>query len=99
MRVTDPATLALYRLNDSSDCITRSAKSGYTNIPASTLWHRANGRQSKEEKAENQRYLTDPEEKPLKDFVLRFAKMAFLCRSSTYDCLPTLLSISGLPHP
>ena len=66
MRVTDPATLALSRLSDSSDCITWSAKSGYTNVPASALWHRANGRQSKEERAEKQRYLMDPEEKALK---------------------------------
>ena len=77
MRVTDPATLALSSLSDSSDCITWSAKSGYANVPVSTLWHRANGRQSREEKAEKQRYLTDPEEKALKDFVLRFAKNGF----------------------
>ena len=77
MRVTDPATLALSRLTHATDCTTWSARSGLTDVPASTLWHRANGRPSREEKAEKQRYLTDPEENALKDFALRFAKNGF----------------------
>ncbi|KAJ6117903.1 hypothetical protein N7523_005754 [Penicillium sp. IBT 18751x] len=76
MRLTDPA-LTLCRLTDSSDCIIWSAKPGSTNVPAFTLWHRANGRSSPEEKAEKQLYLTDPKEKALKELVLRFAKNDF----------------------
>lgn len=47
MRTTDPAALALAKLIDSTHYMTRTAK--ISNMPASTLWHRANGRPSKEE--------------------------------------------------
>jgi hypothetical protein len=77
MRVTDPATLALSRLAHSSHCTTWSAKSELTDVPASTLWYCANGRRSREEKAEKQPYLTGPEEKAIEDFVLHFAKNGF----------------------
>ena len=54
----DPATLALAKLIDSTHCMTWSAKSESSSVPVSALWHRANVRPSKEEKAANQRYLT-----------------------------------------
>lgn len=77
MRTTDPATIALAKLTGFSDCNTWSAKSDSTNIPASTLWHRANGRRSKEEQAQNQQYLTITEEKSLVSHALRSARNGF----------------------
>ncbi|KFY18249.1 hypothetical protein V492_00034 [Pseudogymnoascus sp. VKM F-4246] len=40
-----------------------------TNVPLSTLYHRAQGRRSKEEKAQGQQYLTPSEEKALKKYL------------------------------
>ena len=52
----------------------RTAKSEFCNMPASTLWHRANGRPSKEDKAANQQYPTTLEENALATDILRVAK-------------------------
>ena len=54
MRTTDTATLALARMIDSAHCLTWSNKAEVSHVPASILWHRANGRPSREEKAANQ---------------------------------------------
>ena len=44
-------------------------------VPLSTLHHRARGRRSKEQKAQNQQYLTLLEEKALVEFVLRMSDL------------------------
>ena len=44
-------------------------------VPLSTLHHRARGRRSKEQKAQNQQYLTPSEEKALVEFVLRMSDL------------------------
>ncbi|KAJ5751478.1 uncharacterized protein N7511_008443 [Penicillium nucicola] len=74
MRTTDPATLALI---DSAHGLTWSTKSEVSHVPASTLWHRANGRPSKEEKAANQQYLTTSEEDALVHDILRMSKNGY----------------------
>ncbi|KAJ6117814.1 hypothetical protein N7523_005565 [Penicillium sp. IBT 18751x] len=48
-----------------------------SHVPASTLWHRANGRPSREEKAANQQYLTTSEEDALANDILRMAKNGY----------------------
>jgi len=42
-------------------------------VPRSTVWHRAHGRPSKEEKAQRQQYLTPSEEIALRKFLLRMS--------------------------
>jgi hypothetical protein len=74
---TDPATLALVEFSDPTKFKTFTAKSNSSNVPPSTLWHRANGRPSKEDKAASQQYLTPPEEDALADYVLRMARNGY----------------------
>lgn len=85
-----PSNISSVWLSDTSGCTTWSAKSGFTNIPASALWRLANGRPSREEKAEKQRYLTDPEEKALKDFcsTLRKKRLSIAAQVFTFSGLP-----------
>ena len=47
----------------------------HSGVPHSTLYHRAHGRRSIEEKAESQRYLTPFEEKAVVDFILQMAEL------------------------
>ena len=54
-----------------------AALSERTGIPASTLWHRAHGRPSKQQNAANQQYLTPQEEKALLDHALRMANNGY----------------------
>ena len=42
-----------------------------------TLWHRAHGRRSRQEKAEGQQYLTPSEQKALVDYLLRMFNDGF----------------------
>lgn len=44
-------------------------------VPLSTLHHRARGRRSKEQKAQNQQYLNPSEERALLEFVLRISDL------------------------
>ena len=44
-------------------------------VPLLALYHRARGRHSKEQKAQNQQYLTLSEEKALLEFVLRISDL------------------------
>ena len=48
-----------------------AALSKLSNIPATTLWRRAQGKPSRKDKAASQQYLTPPEEKALLHYVLR----------------------------
>ena len=48
---------------------TYDAISKRSNVPLSTLCHRAHGRRSKEQKAQSQQYLTPSEEKALEKFL------------------------------
>jgi hypothetical protein len=74
----DEATAVLAEFADSTRiCRTYSALSELSNIPASTLWHRAHGRPSKREKAEGQQYLTPAEEKALVAYLLRMSNNGF----------------------
>jgi hypothetical protein len=49
---------------------TYDAISKRRNIPLSTLHHRAQGRRSREQKAQSQQYLTPSEEKALEKFLI-----------------------------
>lgn len=49
-------------------------------VPLSTLHHRARGRRSKEQKAQNQQYLTLSEEKALVEYILRMSDLGSLIR-------------------
>ena len=63
-------------MRDNRSCETSSsyaARSRATGIPASTLWHHANGRLLRRENATNQQYLTPQEESVLLAYVLRTA--------------------------
>ncbi|KAF2176613.1 hypothetical protein K469DRAFT_512225, partial [Zopfia rhizophila CBS 207.26] len=62
---------------DPSEPRTYTALSKRGNVPRSTLWHRAHGRPSKEEKAIGQQYLTPSEEKALVKYLLRMSDNGF----------------------
>lgn len=64
-------------------------------VPLTTVWHRAHGRPSKEDKAQRQQYLTPSEEKALVNFLLRRADLGCPVR---VKFLPSLaFSISRRP--
>jgi DDE superfamily endonuclease len=74
----DEAAAVLAEFTDSTGISkSYSALSELSDIPASTLWHRAHGRPSKREKAESQQYLTPSEEKALVDYLLRMSNNGF----------------------
>ncbi|KUL81896.1 hypothetical protein ZTR_09528 [Talaromyces verruculosus] len=52
-------------------------RSRSTGIPASTLWRRANGKPSRQDKAANQQYLSPQEERALVNHVLRMAQNGY----------------------
>jgi hypothetical protein len=78
---------------------TYAALAGRGGVPRSTIWHRAHGRPSKEDKAQRQQYLTPVEEKALAKYLIRMSdigypvpikyvpSLAFIiaCRRSTTD--------------
>jgi hypothetical protein len=111
IQTIDQATAVLTKFSDSTDCKTYVALSELSNIPVSTLWHRAHGRQSRKEKAKGQQYLTPSEEKALVDCLLRMSNngfpipVKFLCssaliivrqRSSVFQALATNGTIRAL---
>jgi len=68
-----PKTARRTRVNNRKGSNFYAGLSRSTGIPASTLWHRANGRLLRRENAANQQYLTPQEERALLDYVLRMA--------------------------
>jgi hypothetical protein len=66
----DPASQALVQGLRSDVRITYAALSEQSNVPLSTLHHRAQGRLSKQETAQRRQYLTPEEEKAVVNFLL-----------------------------
>lgn len=66
------------------------ALSDWSGVPYSTVYHRARGRRSKEEKAKSQQYLSPSEEKAVVKYVLRMRSLGFPIRMKH---LPTLAFI------
>jgi Tc5 transposase DNA-binding domain len=73
----DPASAALCDGLDPSKPRTYDALSESTNVPSTTLWYRADGRPSRQEKAASQQYLTPSEEKALVEYLLRMSNNRF----------------------
>jgi hypothetical protein len=73
----DPASDAIAEGLDPSKPKTYAALSESSSVPLSTLWHRAHGRPSRQEKAERQQYLTPAEEKSLVEYLLRMSNNGF----------------------
>jgi hypothetical protein len=48
-----------------------------TELPASTKWHRAHGRSTREQSAAGRQLLTPPEEKSLVEYVLRMSRNGY----------------------
>ena len=65
----DRANKALAAGDPPEEPRTYNAISKHWNVPLSTLYYRARGRPSKEQKAQSQQYLTPLEEKALKKFL------------------------------
>lgn len=59
---------------------TLTARAAYSNVPLSTVTHRANRRTSKEAKAVGQRYLYPYKEDAVVDFVLQSSALGFPIR-------------------
>jgi hypothetical protein len=73
----DPASAALSEGLDPTKPKTYVALSECSKVPPSTLWHRAHGRPSRQEKATGQQYLTPSEEKALVNYVLRMSDYGY----------------------
>ena len=56
---------------------TYAALAGRGGVPHSTVWHRAHGRPSKEDKAQRQQYLTPVEEKALAKYLIRMSDIGY----------------------
>ena len=56
---------------------TYAAQSKWGEVPYSTLYHRAHGRRSKEDKVKSQQYLNPSEEKALVKYLLRMSNNDF----------------------
>jgi len=67
--MSDRASIALAEASLPGEPQTYDARSKRSGVPLSTLYHRAHGRCSKEQKAESQQYLTASEEKALETFL------------------------------
>jgi Tc5 transposase-like DNA-binding protein len=63
-------------LPESQPCTYR-ALARHGEIAYATVWHRAHGRRSKEEKARRQQYLTPAEEKALAQYLKRMADLGY----------------------
>jgi hypothetical protein len=77
MDATDAASRVLSRGLHPDKLQTYAALSEDGDVPRTTLWYRAHGRPSKEEKAASQQYLTPPEEKALVKQLIRSDKNGF----------------------
>jgi DDE superfamily endonuclease len=71
----DPASIILSEGLDPTKPKTYAALSEGGNVPRTTLWYRAHGRPSIEEKAKSQQYLTPQEEKTLVEYLKRMYKI------------------------
>lgn len=63
---------------------TYRALADYHDVAHSTLYDRAHGQRSQEEKACGQQYLTPCEEKAIVNFILQVANLENVCGSSIY---------------
>jgi hypothetical protein len=73
----DPASAALCEGLNPTEPRTYTALSKSSNVPPTTLWYRAHGRPSRQEKAKRQQYLTPSEEKALVEYLLRMSNSGF----------------------
>ena len=69
--MSDRASQALAEGVPPGESRTFDAMSKRSKVPLSTLYHRAHGRRSIEEKAQSQQYLTPCEEKAVVEFMLQ----------------------------
>jgi hypothetical protein len=67
----------LTRLSDPAKHPTCAALAELRDIPISTIWDRAHGRQSRREKAAKQQYLTPLEEKAFVNYALRMSENGY----------------------
>jgi hypothetical protein len=71
----DPASKVLAKARSSDTSRTWVALSEWGDVPLHTLYYRARGRPSREEKAQRQQYLTADEEKALVTFLLQMSSL------------------------
>lgn len=76
----DRASRALVEGLPASEPMTYVALSEWSDVPRSTLYHRARGRRSKEDKAKSQQYLTPSEEKALVKYLLQLSNHGYPVR-------------------
>jgi hypothetical protein len=76
----DPASVALTEGLEPDEPKTYTALSKRHKVARTTLWNRAHGQSSKEEKAERQQYLTPVEEKALANYVIRMSNIGYPIR-------------------
>ncbi|KAF2786567.1 hypothetical protein K505DRAFT_218774, partial [Melanomma pulvis-pyrius CBS 109.77] len=71
----DPASKVLAEASASETPRTWAALSEWSDVPLHTLYYRARGRRSREEKAQRQQYLTVEEEQALVTFLLLMSSL------------------------
>jgi hypothetical protein len=91
----DPASQALAQGLCSDVRRTYAALSEQSNVPLSTLHHRARGRLSKQETAKRRQYLTPEEEQAVVNFLLL---MCALGQPVRIKFVPSLAFSIGLPR-
>lgn len=72
----DPDSLVLNRFGHSEDN-SFGELSSLSNVPKSTIFYRAKGRPSIQQKAISQQYLTPPEEQALANYFIRISNRGF----------------------
>jgi DDE superfamily endonuclease len=86
----DPASIALSQGLDSSEPRTYAALSTPHNVPRTTLWNRAHGLPSIEDKARSQQYLNPAEEKALAEYLIHMSAIGY---PVPMKCVPSLAFI------
>lgn len=88
----DRASQALAEGLASDQPKTYAALSEKGKVPRSTLYHRARGRRSKEEKARSQQYLTPWEEKALAKYLIRMSDIGYPVRIKYVSSLALIIA-------
>jgi hypothetical protein len=82
--MSDRASRALAEASPPGEPRTHDATSKRSGVPLTTFYHRDHGRRSKEEKAQNQQYLTPSEEKALEKYLKLIADFGNPDQVSTF---------------
>jgi hypothetical protein len=96
--MSDRASRALVESSLPGEPRTYDAISKRSNVPLSTLGHRARGRPSREEKARGQQYLTPSEEEALENYLIQMADLGTPVRVKFISSLALVIARQRSTH-